>query len=98
MPSASKCASLPRRPTMTTAPGIVPLSISRFSTSDSALSRAGDRPTLSGFAFGSGGVCRPFFFAAGFFTVAVRAIAVAPLLLDGRVNEAAEHRVHEIAL
>ncbi len=70
-PIASKCATLPLRPTITTAPGNVPLSTSRASTSDSVFNRADEKPRLSGFAFGRAGVRKPFFFAlAAFFAVA----------------------------
>ena len=56
-PSASNQPIWPRRATITVTPGMVPLSISRLNASDIRASRAGDSPSDSGFACGSGGVC-----------------------------------------
>jgi len=56
-PSASNQAIFPRRATMTVAPGMVPLSISRLKASDIRCSRGCESPSDSGFASGSGGVC-----------------------------------------
>src|SRR5882724_6794030 len=56
-PSASNQAICPRRATITVAPGMVPLSISRLKASDMRCNRGCESPSTSGFAVGSGGVC-----------------------------------------
>src|SRR5581483_2967288 len=92
-PRQSKCATLPLRPTITTAPGRVPLSISRLNASDSAFSRADEKPRLSGFAFGSGGVVRPFFLGAGdFLAAAARGMRRSPDCLFGCLARCVEKR------
>src|SRR5581483_2456161 len=57
LPSASNQPIWPPLATMTVAPGMVPLSISRRNTSDIRCKRDGDSPSDSGFASGKGGVC-----------------------------------------
>src|SRR5271155_4050247 len=59
LPSASNQPIWPPLATMTVAPGMVPLSISRWKTSDIRCKRDEDNPNDSGFACGKGGVCGP---------------------------------------
>src|SRR5450759_1416127 len=76
LPSASNQPIWPRRATITVAPGRVPLSISRLKASDMRCSRVEERPSDSGLAFGSVGVC-----GAAVCLAAVCAVMVSPFAL-----------------
>ena len=76
LPSASNQPIWPRRATITVAPGRVPLSISRLNASDRRCNRKGASPSVSGLAWGSGGVCG----AAGCLAAAC-GVMISPLLL-----------------
>ena len=74
LPSASNQPIWPRRATITVAPGMVPLSISRLKASDIRCRPDGDSPSDSGLACGSGGVC-----GAAACLAAVCAVMVSPV-------------------
>src|SRR5882724_2293419 len=74
LPSASNQPIWPRRATITVTPGTVPFSISRLNASDMRCNRTGERPSDSGLAWGSDGVC-----GAGLCFVAVCAFMVSPV-------------------
>src|SRR6195256_6096976 len=76
LPSASNQPIWPRRATITVMPGTVPFSISRLNASDMRCNRRAERPSDSGLAWGSGGVC-----GAGACFAAVCAFMVSPVLL-----------------
>jgi len=92
LPSASNQPIWPRRATITVTPGTVPLSISRLNASDIRCSRIDDRPSDSGLACGSGGVC-----GAGACFAAACGVMVSPFFLvvrrfgNGWVKSGAEH-------
>src|SRR5450631_3155085 len=81
LPSASNQPIWPRRATITVMPGRVPLSISRLKASDIRCSRIADKPSASGLAWGSGGVC-----GAGLCFTAACGVMVSPFVLVARLG------------
>src|SRR6266850_3878848 len=92
LPSASNQPIWPRRATITVMPGRVPFSISRLNASDMRCNRREERPSDSGLAWGSDGVC-----GAGACFAAVCAFMVSPVALVlcrvgwGGLKSGAEH-------